>query len=291
MTDLFRRRILAAGMAATLASPAPAVAQGNRKPAAAGRRRLAVALGSGSLHGHALIGVVRAFEEKHVRPDIIVGTSVGAIVGALWAAGIDSRTLERAAERFGFWRNVTLAWPRRGFFANDALEKNLRELLGTGPIESWRTKFAAVATDMATGERVVLDRGDAARAVTASATMPILAAPLLIGKRPLVDGALTEPVPAKVARELGGEFVVAVDIAYRPHDAPVASLADTAFQSLHILVNALINEQIESADVKIRLSLHPLMEDRKDYAEILLAAGRKATLEAWADIAAYAGRG
>ena len=287
MKNRNRRELLAASLAGVLLAGAPAAPRAGLAPAGpGGRRRLAIALGSGAQHGHALIGVMRAFEANKVRPDIIVGTSVGAIVGALWAAGLDSHAVERAAERFGFWRNVSFTWPSRGLFANDALRGNLRELLGDRPIEAFATKFAAVATDLATGERVLLDRGDAALAVTASATPPIVASPVLAGNRLLVDGALTEPVPAKAARELGGDFVVAVDIAYRPHDAPVSSIADTAFQSLHILVNALINEQVQAADVKIRLSLHPLMQDRKDYAGILLAAGRKATLDAWSAIAA-----
>lgn len=244
-----------------------------------------MALGSGSYHGHALIGVMRAFEEHKLRPHLIVGTSVGAMVGALWAAGLDSREVESAASRFSLWKDTTLSWTKRGLFRNDGLEETIRKLTHGRPIEEWPIRFAAVASDLATGKRVVIDRGDAGVAVAASACLPVFNSPVRWNGRLLVDGALTEPVPAKVARELGGERVVAVDIAYRPRDAPVTSLTDTAFQVVQILVNGLIAEQIEEADVKIRLSLHRLMEGRKDYSAILLAAGKTGAEAAWQEIA------
>lgn len=248
-------------------------------------RRLALALGSGSLHGHAHLGVMRVFEARGLRPDLIVGTSVGAIVGALWAAGLDSLAIGRAAERFGLLDAARPAWPRRGLVSNEGLQQRVRGLIGAPAIEAWPIAFAAVATDLATGERVILDRGDGPRAVAASACMPVLFEPVEWEGRRLVDGSLTEPVPVRAARVLGGERVVAVDIAFRPDDEPVRHLIDTAFQTVHILINTLIAEQIGSADVQIRLDLHGLMRGRRDYAGLLSEAGQRAAERVWPEIA------
>lgn len=278
-----RREILKAGLLSSVALAARGEQPVKRSsaPGAGRRAKLALALGSGSLHGHALVGVMRAFEAAGVRPDLIVGTSVGAIVGALWASGLDSEAIGRAAARITLWHNARLAWPKRGLFSNRGLQETIRELTGGRPIESWPMRFAAVASDQATGERIVIDRGDAGMAVAASASMPVLCEPVAWNGRLLVDGALTEPVPVKAARELGGERVVGFDIAYRPADAPVQTVYDGGFQALHILVNALIAEQRRLADVFIPLALHPLMEGRADYGVVLAQEGERATREAW----------
>lgn len=278
-----RRAALRAGLLAPIALAVNEASRAERGAVSKGgkRPRLALALGSGSHHGHALIGVMRAFEAAGMRPDLIVGTSVGAIVGALWASGLDSEAIGRAAGRITLWRNAKFTWPTRGLFSNRGLQETVRELAGGRPIESWPIRFAAVASDQRTGERVVIDRGDAGIAVAASASMPVLCQPVAVNGRLLVDGALTEPVPVRTARELGGQRVVGFDIAYRPADAPVESVYDGGFQALHILVNALIAEQRRHADVFIPLALHALMEGRADYGAVLAQAGERATREAW----------
>lgn len=282
-----RRALLQSMMAAAGTLAAAPAARGQtsvagRPPA---RHRLALALGSGALHGHAHVGVMRVFEARGVKPDLIVGTSVGAIVGALWAAGLDAAAVERAAERFGLLDAAQLAWPRRGLLRNDGLQRALRELLPSPSIQAWPIPFAAVATDLATGERVILDTGDGPSAVAASACMPVLFEPVERDGRRLVDGALAEPVPVRAARALGGARVVGVDIAFRPHDEPVSGVVDAGFQTVHILVNALIAEQIGEADVRVRLELHGLMRGRRDYAGVLVQAGERAATKAWAQIA------
>jgi NTE family protein len=264
------------GPGPALSQPAPGT-----KPS-----RLALALGSGSLHGHALVGVMRVFEQRRLRPDLIVGTSVGAIVGALWAAGVPVAEVERAGRRFGLFDTAELGWPRRGLLRNDGLQRRLRDLLGTQPIEAWPTRFAAVATDLETGERVVIDRGDAPSAVAASACMPVLFEPVVRDGRPLVDGALCEPVPVRAARALGGQRVVGIDIAFRPRDEPVRQVIDTGFQIVHILIHSLIGEQIHEADVRVQLDLHDLMREGRDVQALLMRAGERAAEKHWAAITA-----
>ena len=284
-----RRRLLTAigalpaGWVAGMPARAAEVANAHGAwPAAS--RPLALALGSGTAHGHAHVGAMRVFEEHGVRPDLIVGTSVGAIVGALWAAGLRVVEVEGAARRFGLLSAARPAWPRLGLLSNDGLRDALRQLLPNPSIEAWPIAFAAVATDFDNGERVILDRGDGPSAVAASACMPVLFRPVERDGRRLVDGALVEPVPVRAARLLGGVRVVAVDIAFRPYDEPVRNVFDAGFQTVHILVNRLIEEQIGAADVAVQLELHELMRGRRQYAEILTEAGEIAVRKHWARI-------
>jgi NTE family protein len=279
--ELLRRLLAMAGGlglgAARAGDESAPVAAGAPRP----RRKLALALGSGGAHGIAHLGVMRAFESRGLRPDLIVGTSAGAIVGALWAAGLDAARVEREGARFGLFDAMRPAWPTLGLASNDGLQSTLRELLPARPIEDFPIAFAAVATDLADGRRVLIDRGDAPSAVAASACMPVIFRPVEREGRRLVDGALVEPVPVRSARELGGTRVVAVDIAFRPADEPVTHALGAAFQMVHILVNALIDEQIGEADVPVRLQLHPLMRGRPDYEGILIDAGQRAVEAAW----------
>lgn len=139
-------------------------------------------------------------------------------------------------------------------------------------------RFGALASDAASGESVLLDRGPTGRAVAASSAVPVWFEPIRIDGRDLFDGSLTAPVPVDAARTLGADFVLAVDVAYRPHEEQPAGLADLAFQSLHILGNALAREQTRRADLTLRLDLHHLMQDRLE-PDALIDAGERALLD------------
>ena len=248
-----------------------------------GARRLGVALGSGAAHGMAHVGVVRAFERYGLKPDVIAGTSVGAIVGALWAGGADAETIEQRARGFDWNEATRFAWPLRGLLRNDGLQQMIDEALARRPIEQLPIPFAALATDVANGAPVVLRRGPTGVAVAASSAIPVIFEPVPLNGRSLVDGSLCQPVPIDAARELGADLVLAVDVAYRPSDAPVRGLIDMPFQMMHIMINALITEQIARADLRIQLDLHRLMLDTSDPAP-LIRAGEEAVERIWPEL-------
>ena len=152
--------------------------------------------------------------------------------------------------------------------------------VGARRIEQLPMRFAAVATDIVNGEQVVLDRGPVGACVAASSAIPVLFEPWRLDGRDLVDGSLTSPVPVDAARLLGADIVVAVDVAYRPTDAPASGLAGIAFQTLHIMINALAAEQTRRADLTLRIGLHHLMQPRGD-AAALIDAGDAALTAAW----------
>jgi NTE family protein len=245
---------------------------------------IALALGSGSLHGLAHIGIIEELEARGLDARIVTGTSAGALVGALWASGLTGTQIEALVDDAD-WATVRHFAPsRQAFFSNEPLRVKLAEIFAGRPIESWPRRFGAVATNVADGTRRLIITGDGALAVQASTATPVLFRPVTVGKEQLVDGALVEPNPVQAARDLGAELVIAVDVAYRPYEDKASGMGELAFQSMHILVNALGAHQLDEADVAIRLDIHAVYSRCGHAATV--AAGREAVRRAWPEIVA-----
>lgn len=175
---------------------------------------LAVALGGGIARGWAHIGVLRALDEAGLKPDIVTGTSIGAVVGGCWAAGrldeLEAWALSLTRRRmFGL---LDLSLGGAGLISGGRLKGLLEKNLADASIESLGPRFAAIATEYNTGHEVWLGRGNLVEALRASYAMPGIFEPVRIGGRWLMDGALTNPVPVSAARALGGRLVVAVNL-------------------------------------------------------------------------------
>ena len=278
----------AAGCPAPALDPVPA---GERLPALPGMR-IGLALGSGAIHGLAHIGVIEALEARGVPVKVVAGTSVGALVGSLWASGMDGRDIEALARTIDFEHLGAFVPSWQGLLRNDDLRERLEVALGARPIQAWPRRFGAVAANLDNGARRVLDSGDGAVAVQASTAMPVYFAPVKVDGERLGDGALVEPVPVRTARELGADYVIAVDVAYRPYEAPASGLLQNGFQAMHILVNALAATEMRGADFPIRIDAHHTMVECGNQA--LIAEGRVAVARQWPQlrrslIAAHAG--
>ena len=178
-------------------------------------RRVGLALGSGGARGWAHLGVLQALREKGIEVDVVAGTSMGAVVGAFLAAGRENVLRELAQDldwkrlRPFFWE-VSLS--RSGLTDGRKLLEEFRKMLGLREFRELDLPFRAVATDLHTGEEVVLSSGNLLQAVRASISIPGLFSPVLVGKRFLLDGGLVNPVPVSVARAMGAQTVVAVDV-------------------------------------------------------------------------------
>jgi len=175
---------------------------------------IGLALGGGSARGWAHIGILRTLDEMGVRPKVIVGTSIGAVVGGSWASG-------RLGELEIFARSLTkrsmlgmMDWslPGGGLFSGDRLRRALEGRFDGALIEDLPIKFAAVATEIKTGHEIWLTRGPITDAMRASYALPGIFAPVNIAGRWLMDGALSNPVPVSVARALGAEMIIAVNL-------------------------------------------------------------------------------
>ena len=285
---MHRRKFLGAlSCIPALALAAPASHSAPPKPARGKvvSRRVGIALGGGSLHGIAHVGVLKAFAEKGLKFQFIAGTSVGAIFGVLAAAQLPQSEIEQFARRIE-WPNVllNLSWSGKGLMQNDKLRTLVDKALGNRMLEQLPVPFGAIATDVATGERVIIRKGPAGAAVSASSSIPVIFAPVKFDGRDLVDGGLTEPVPVIAVREMGAEIVIGVDVAFRPGEEKVQGLTGVAFQTMQIMANALINEQMRHADVAIRMNLHTLIGKENSHDQ-LVAAGYAATMRAWPKLA------
>ncbi|MBI2058773.1 MAG: cyclic nucleotide-binding domain-containing protein [Nitrospirae bacterium] len=261
-------------------------------------RSTGVALGSGAAFGFAHVGVLQALDQAGIDVDYIAGTSMGALVGSFYASGLNADALaERAIEMQGRGRFLGLADfsfpPRTGFLRGEKVDAYLREILEERTFADLEIPFACVATDILTGERVVLDRGPVHSAVRASLSLPFVFAPVRIEGRLLVDGGLVEPVPAATVKNLGADLILSVNVAAKPKTASSENDPDSAWRAksesvrtpnmLKIGLNALYTMQHEialAADPISHLTLAPeftgIVHSEFHRAGELIEAGRRA---------------
>lgn len=177
-------------------------------------KRVGLALGSGGARGAAHVGVLKVLEREGIKVSAIVGSSIGAMVGGAYAAGLPLPRIEEewlSTNRAKLLRSLLPTFPRAGLSSGAGLRGYLREILGDMRIEELPIPFAAVATDLDTGEAVVLRSGPLVDAIRASTAIPGVFQPVRWEGRLLVDGGMTEPLPVRICRELGADVVIAVD--------------------------------------------------------------------------------
>ena len=267
--------------------------------------KVALVLGGGGARGFAHVGVLRVLEDAGVPVELIVGTSVGSLVGALYAGYTNADGLERAAsglERSDFFDfGVSPALFGKGLATGERLERFVRTHVAVDRIEALRIPFAAIATDLDTGELVVLRQGDVAPAVRASCAIPGVFEPVSLDGRLLVDGGLAQNLPVKVARDLGADVVIAVDVTALSGVARPKNFVDVILRSVNLVVHAEVEAARRDADVLLTPDVAEvgfIDFDRKRQA-MAIAAGVesaraalpriRAVLEAWRPRARNAG--
>jgi NTE family protein len=178
------------------------------------RKRIGLALGSGSARGWSHIGVVRCLEEAGIPVDVVCGASMGAVVGGCWAAGFlgEMETLVRDLRWPDIFRFLEVRLPRSGFMEGDKITAYLKERLTDLRIEDLPVVFGAVASDLYSGREVWLRKGSLIDAMRASISVPGMFTPYPEGSRWLLDGGLVNPVPVSLCRALGADVVIAVSL-------------------------------------------------------------------------------
>ena len=283
--------------AALMASAAGAWAQTAAKPAAKAPaapaansnaitpiNRIGLALGAGSARGFAHIGVLKALDEGGFKGDVVAGTSAGSLVAAFYAAGFTPWQMEEVALKV---KDVDVAdissASKRGMFAGDALQKMVNSYVKDIPIERLKLPFAAVATNLKTGELVALRTGDTGASVRASCAIPGVFVPANIGGLELVDGGLVSPLPVKTARMLGADFVIAIDVGSKPMNNTGSGLYEVLLQSFEIMGRSLSQLEAQTADFVIRPDTLKFASTdfaaRKDLIQSGYEAGVKAVAE------------
>jgi len=217
--------------------------------------RIALVLGGGAARGFAHVGVIRTLEQEKIPIDLIVGTSVGSLIGAIYASDASSFDLEWTAFQlqkddlfdFGVMNAVT----GMGFAKGDKLEAWVKGHVKTADIENLRIPFAAVATDLNWGSRVVLDRGSVARAIRASAAIPGVFQPVQHQGKILVDGGVVDNIPISVAKAKGADLVIAVDISANLGNTNIHNLVDVTLQATNIMFALNVEHSKRDADILI----------------------------------------
>ena len=258
--------------ARVLSQPFSYIKQQQKRPV------IALVLGSGGARGYAHIGVIEVLEQQGIRPDFIVGTSAGSIVGSIYASGKTAAELRDIALKLkaNDVRDVNVSL--KGFFNGKKVEDYINQQVRNTPLQQLKIPMYVVATELKDGSRTVFNYGNTGQAVRASASIPSMFVPTKIHDVEYVDGGLVSPVPVQVARELGADVVIAVDILARPIHTETSNVWGLFNQNINIMQGRLAEEELKDADVVIQ-------PDLREKAHIFDVKGREMTMQAGIDAA------
>ena len=215
--------------------------------------KVGIALGGGAAKGFAHIGVIKMLEANGIKPVVVSGTSAGSVVGALYASGMDAYAMQEKAFALDESKIRDVSLFSGGVVKGQKLQDYVNELVGGRTIEKMQKPFAAVATRLEDGQRTVFVRGNTGQAVRASSSIPGVFEAVAIGKAHYVDGGVVSPVPVDAARELGADFVIAVDISSKADGiASPTSMLGNVNQSIKIMGGKLGALELARADIVIR---------------------------------------
>ena len=252
--------------------PTPALKPPPRPP------RVGLALGGGAARGFAHIGVIQVLEENGLRPDLVVGTSAGSLVAALYASGKSGAELGLLADSMDESAVTDWAFPGRGVIRGEALARYVRDHTGGRSIEQMRMPLGIVATDLDSGEPILFQRGDPGAAVRASSAVPAVFQPVKIGLREYVDGGLVSPVPVRFARQMGAELVIAVDISAAPEGSATGDAMRMLLQTFSIMGRSINQFELRDADLVLRPRLAGVSGTDFGSRKRSIQAGRDAAL-------------
>jgi NTE family protein len=257
---------------------------------ASNRPTIGLALSGGAARGIAHVGVLRALTEHNIPIDYVAGTSAGSLVGGAWATGMPLDQIEDLGRSMR-WRDVgRMTVSRLGVQSNDRLEQYLRDRLPRTRFEDLPVPFAAVATELGSGAAVVMrDEGDLPFAIRASCVIPGWYVPVVDEEgRQLVDGGLVAIIPSSVARSLGADIVIAVDVNSEGAKfmSSTTSVIGVMLQSMMVVQKTASSYQISLSDYVIRPKVGHIRWDEMGRGAELVAAGYQAALESVPEILA-----
>ena len=268
----------------------PSAYDGDRAPRAvdivplkAERPLVGLALGGGGARGFAHVGVIKALEAAGIVPDIVTGSSAGAVIAAIYAGGHNGRELEAIALELNRDELVDFVLFGNGWVLGEALETFVNRMVNDRPIEKLPRPFAVVATAAKSGRMVVFNRGNTGAAVRASASVPRLFIPPVIDGEEYVDGGLSSTVPVRVARAMGADVVIAVDVSWfaQARNASSDGMAHYGRSGRY----ARLSEELELADVVIAPRTAQAKMLDFEHKAVNIAAGGEAVREALPRIA------
>lgn len=244
------------------------------------KKKIALVLGGGSARGLAHIGVLRVFQREKINFDLIIGTSIGAFVGAYYALDGDMAKAEKVASKFDARESLDITIPpTMGLIKGNRIYAIIKELVGERGFSDLKIPMAIVATDIEKGEEVVFTEGLLADAIRVSCSYPGIFVPQRIDDRLLVDGGIINTVPVSVARRMGADIVIAVDVGFCIKVGKIKSIFGVILQAFQIIGEELNRYQSMRADIIIKPDLGAVNQLDFASAEIAIQKGEIATLE------------
>ncbi|MBH1986916.1 MAG: patatin-like phospholipase family protein [Burkholderiales bacterium] len=240
--------------------------------------RIGLALGGGAARGFAHIGVLQVLEEHGIKPDLVVGTSAGSVVAALYASGKTPAELHTMAMTLDESSITDWVFPGRSLLKGEALARFIRTQTGGKPIESMRLPLGIVAADLQSGQPILFRRGDPGVAVRASSAVPAVFEPVKMGGREYIDGGAVSPVPVRFARQMGADVIIAVDISAIPQGQSTRGAVDILLQTFNIMGHAISQHELSDADVVMRPKLEGVGSADFGSRRLSILAGREAAL-------------
>ncbi|MRW88379.1 patatin-like phospholipase family protein [Duganella sp. FT80W] len=250
--------------------------------------KIGLALGGGAARGFAHIGVIKALEAQGIYPDIVVGTSAGSVVGALYAAGNTGFQLQKMAMEMDEASISDWALPlfrkSTGVLKGEALQAYVNKAVNNQPMEKLKIPFGAVATDLKDGKPILFQRGNTGMAVRASSAVPGVFQPVVISGHTYVDGGLVAPVPVRFARDMGADFVIAVNISTQADVQATVSSLDVIMQTFSIMGQRINDYELREADIVITPPLGKMASNDFNGRNQAVLAGEQAAAQVMAQI-------
>jgi NTE family protein len=245
-----------------------------------GKVKIGLALGSGAARGLAHIGVLQVLEEHGIIPDYIAGSSIGSVVGALYAAGVPPKVMEGLAQNLDMRHYYDVTVPRSGFVQGKKIEELIKLLTQSKDFNDLNIPLVVTAVDLKTCKLIELNEGKVHRAVRASISIPGIFTPVAQDDYVLVDGGLLARVPVDTVKRMGADVVIGVDVGFRGQHRPPINVLEVILQSLEVMELEILKNNVEKGDVIIYpdvSSIHPFYFDRVDEC---VREGRKAAMGA-----------
>ena len=250
--------------------------------------KIGLALGGGAARGFAHIGVIKALESQGIQADIVTGTSAGSVVGALYAAGNNGFALQKMAfdmdeAAISDWA-LPLFGKSSGVLKGEALQSYVNKAVGGLPLEKLKIPFGVVATDLKNGQPILFQRGNTGMAVRASSAVPGVFQPVTISGHTYVDGGLVAPVPVRFARDMGADFIIAVNISSQTDTQKAISSMEVLMQTFAIMGQRINQFELKDADVVIQPSLGTMKGNDFNSRNQAILAGEQATFAVMAQL-------
>lgn len=246
--------------------------------------KIGLALGSGGLRGLAHVGVLKALERENIKIDCIAGCSIGSLIGALYCAGHSPDTIIKLAKHLKprYWLDFVI--PKLGIISGDKVLDTINLLTQQRSFDELNIPLAIVATEINHGREIVFTEGNVAQAVRASTSVPGVFVPYRIDDMLLVDGAVLNPTPIDIAREIGAEIVIAVDLAHAGVVCNITNVFDVIIQSIDIMERELLKRRRKNCDILIQPEIAHISPSSFEAIEECVRLGEEAAQKVMPEI-------